>query len=109
MVTQPLPLLAPNGLPTDSAWLFPEHDFSRMNPERFANVIIERILERGSAEQVRWLVQQYKPRAIAAWVRRYGYRRLSHKVFEYWRWVFGIKRYQRPPWEQSAARKVKPT
>ena len=104
MATQPPPPLAPNGLPLGSAWLFPEHEFSRMHPETFGSVIIERILERGSVEQVRWLIQQYKPKVIAAWVRRYGYRRLSHKVFEYWRWVFGIKRYHRPPWERTTTR-----
>jgi hypothetical protein len=92
------PLLNSNGLPADSAWLFPEHDFSIMTPERFAAVVIERVLERGSVAQVRWLVQHYGARRIAAWVRRSGCRRLSRKTFEYWRWVFGIKRYRQPPW-----------
>jgi hypothetical protein len=92
--------LASNGLPLDSAWLFPEHDFASMNPTRFAPVVMERVLERGSAAQIRWLLSHYGQRAVAAWVRRYGYRRLSHKVFEYWRWVFGIKRFHRPPWER---------
>jgi hypothetical protein len=99
--------LAPNGLPADSAWLFPEHPFDAMNPERFSTVIMERVLERGSAAQTRWLLRQYGTRAVAAWVRRYGYRRLSRKVFEYWRWVFGIKRYHRPPWERARGRGVK--
>lgn len=104
MATQPETSLAPNGLPADSAWLFPEYDFATMTPRRFANVVIERVLERGSVIQVRWLIQYYGTRTITAWVRRYGYRRLSHKVFEYWRWVFGIKRYHRPPWERASAR-----
>jgi len=92
--------LAPNNLPADSAWLFPEYDFDSMRPKRFASVIIERVLERGSASQIRWLVAHYGKRMVATWVRQYGYRRLSRKVFEYWRWVFGIKRYRRPPWER---------
>jgi hypothetical protein len=102
----PIPL-ARNGLPADGAWLFPEYDFKKMTPERSASVIIERVLERGSAAQVRWLIQCYGTRTVAGWVRRYGYRRLSQKVFEYWRWVFGIKRYQRPPWEQVGDRRKK--
>ena len=96
--------LTPNGLPVDSAWLFPEYDFDAMNTERFTSVIMERVLERGSAAQVRWLIRQYGTRAIAGWVRRYGYRRLSHKVFAYWRWVFGIKRYHQPLWERTNVR-----
>jgi hypothetical protein len=95
------PHLASNNLPADSAWLFPEYTFGSMSPERFASVIIERVLERGSAAHVRWLIQQCGQRAVTAWVRRYGYRRLSHKVFEYWRWVLGIKRYHRSPWERA--------
>jgi len=91
-----------NGLPADSQWLFPEYDFGSMNTEQFASVIIERILERGSMAQTRWLLSYYGTRRTAAWVRRYGYRRLSRKVFEYWRWVFGIKRFHRPPWERAA-------
>lgn len=91
-----------NGLPADSQWLFPEYDFASMSPKRFAPVIMERVLERGSAAQIRWLLGHYGQRVVAAWVRQYGYRRLSRKVFEYWRWVFGIRRFHKPPWERAA-------
>ncbi|MBI5052813.1 MAG: hypothetical protein HZB52_06050 [Chloroflexi bacterium] len=92
-------LLAPNGLPTDSAWLFPEHDFNLMQPEKFAPVIIERVLDRGSIIHTRWLLKYYGQKTITHWLRQRGHRRLSHKTFEYWRWVFGIKRYRKQPWE----------
>ena len=100
-------LLAPNGLPADAVWLFPEYRFDRMTPGKFSSVIMERILERGSAAQTRWLLREYGPRPVAALVRRYGYRRLSPRIFEYWRCVFGIKRFHRPPWERAAYRGVK--
>ncbi len=48
--------LASNGLPVSSEWLFPEYDFARMNTEEYAGVIIERILDRGSWAEIRWLV-----------------------------------------------------
>ncbi len=51
-VEQP-PVHRPETLPADASWLFPEYDFATMNPEDHAGVIIERILERGSWEQVR--------------------------------------------------------
>ena len=38
--------IAPNGLPLSSAWLFPEYDFAQMNPDEYAGVIMERILNR---------------------------------------------------------------
>ncbi|MEE8305540.1 MAG: hypothetical protein V3S24_24240 [Candidatus Tectomicrobia bacterium] len=44
-----------NHLPADAAWLFPEYDFETMDPDHHRGVIIERTLERGSWEQLRWL------------------------------------------------------
>lgn len=93
--------LAANGLPASSDWLFPEYEFERMTPARFADVVIERVLDRGSVAEVRWLLQHYGRRRVKAWVRRFGYRRLPRRIFEYWRWVFGVKRYHVPPWERG--------
>ena len=36
---------------------------------------------------MRWLLGHYGRRVVAALDEQYGYRRLSRKVFEYWRWV----------------------
>lgn len=92
--------LAPNGLPASSEWLFPEYDFARMTAEEYAGVIIERILDRGSWAEIRWLVDTYGQRGIAKWVRAHGYRRLDARAFNYWRNMLGIKRYTVPPWEK---------
>jgi len=89
------------GLPEDSGWLFPEYEFKRMEPERFAPVIMARILERGTTAEVQWLLAYYGTRRLATWLRRYGYRALSPRAFEYWRWVLGIKRFRQPPWERG--------
>ncbi|MBI4770006.1 MAG: hypothetical protein HY784_06220 [Chloroflexi bacterium] len=98
--------LAPNGLPESSAWLFPEYDFVRMEPEEYAPVVMERVLERGSIPEVQWLLAHYGTRRLSAWLRRYGYRALSPRTFEYWRWVLGIKRFRRPPWDQGRSIKA---
>jgi hypothetical protein len=37
-------------------WLFPEYDFQTIDVESHKWVIIERILERGSWDQARWLI-----------------------------------------------------
>ncbi|NIT61189.1 MAG: hypothetical protein GWN00_34790 [Aliifodinibius sp.] len=42
-----------NRIPDDAAWLFPEYDFEKMDLNRHQSVIIERILERGTWEQLR--------------------------------------------------------
>ncbi len=93
--------LAPNGLPASSVRLFPEYDFARMNPDHYAGVIMERVLDRGSWAEIRWLLETYGKREIAKWVRAHGYRRLDKCAFNYWRNMLDIKRYTVPPWEHS--------
>jgi hypothetical protein len=48
-----------NSLPTDTAWLFPEYEFETMGLESHVGVIIERILERGTWAQLRWMFAHY--------------------------------------------------
>ncbi len=90
-----------NDLPPSAAWLFPEYVFSQMNSNDYANVIIERTLERGSWEQIRWLFDRYDRELIKEWVRRHGYRRLNKRAFHYWRWMLGLADYCVPPWERA--------
>ena len=98
--------LAPNGLPKTSAWLFPEYDFAHMNPDGYASVVIERILNRGSWAEISWLLARYGKRDIAKWIRQHGYRRLDRRAFEYSRWMLGIKQYRVPPWETGQRHEV---
>lgn len=85
-------------LPESTAWLFPEYRFERMDDEGYANVIIERILEHGTWDELRWLFGRYGRKRVAAWVRQHGFRRLSPWSFSYWREMLAIKRYKLPPW-----------
>lgn len=93
--------LAANGLPQSSEWLFPEYDFEAMNVTDYAGVVIERILERGSWAEIRWLLDSYGKPRIAAWVSRHGYRLLDPRAFHYWRWMLGVAEYRVPPWVQA--------
>ncbi len=88
-------------LPSSTAWLFPEYRFNQMNSGDYVNVIVERILGRGSWAQIRWLFDRYDRPIIAQWVQRHGYRRLDKRAFHYWRWMLGITEYRKPPWEQQ--------
>lgn len=89
-----------NNLPPSTAWLFPEYPFAQMDTHNYANVIIERVLARGSWEQIRWLFDQYERDTIKQWVQQHGYRRLDKRAFHYWCWMLGVTDYQIPPWEQ---------
>jgi hypothetical protein len=46
-------------LPPDVEWLFPEYDFTEIGLYSHQGVIIKRVLEKGSWEQVRWLFKIY--------------------------------------------------
>jgi hypothetical protein len=95
---------AARGLPPDSAWLFPEYDFEAMDLERHSGVIIERVLERGTWEQTRWLFATYGEARVAAWVRQHGFRLLSGRSFALWRLALGITDYVAPAWAVEARR-----
>lgn len=94
--------LSENNLPIDSAWLFPEYDFERMNLEDYRGVIIERILERGSWGQIRWLFESYGESLVADWVRKHGFRLLSKRSFALWRLSLGIEDNSAPAWAITA-------
>lgn len=95
-------LLAENQIPVDTAWLFPEYEFQSMNLGDHQGVIIERILERGSWGQIRWLFKTYGETHVADWVRKHGFRLLSKRSFALWRLTLGVEEFNAPPWAITA-------
>jgi hypothetical protein len=91
-----------NRLPSDAAWLFPEYDFGSMNLQEHRGVIIERVLERGSWDQVRWLFVTYGEAEVAEWVRQHGFRLLSKRSFALWRLALRVSDYVAPEWAIEA-------
>ncbi|NOY60102.1 MAG: hypothetical protein GXO75_14400 [Calditrichaeota bacterium] len=87
-----------NHLPTDTAWLFPEYDFQLMDLGEHRGLIIERILEKGSWEQLSWLFATFSEENVADWVRQHGFRLLSKRSFALWRLVLQIENFQAPDW-----------
>ena len=100
--TEEIEVYPENNLPMDSAWLFPEYDFENMNLEDYQGVIIERILDRGSWDQIRWLFKTYGETLVADWVRKHGFRLLSKRSFALWRLSLGIEDYTVPAWVITA-------
>ena len=94
--------LAENGLPKASAWLFPEYEFARINPDEYAGVVIERVLDRGSWAEVNWLFDFYGEARITEWVRRHGFRLLAPRSFALWRLNLGVTDFVAPGWAVEA-------
>lgn len=89
-------------LPTDLAWLFPEYIFQEMTLTDHEGVIIERILDRGTWEQVRWLFSILGEDRVRVWVQHHGYRLLSKRSFALWCLALEIREYQAPDWAIEA-------
>jgi hypothetical protein len=89
-------------MPADMAWLFPEYAFDAMDIETHRGIIIERVLERGSWEQTRWLFATYDEAAVAQWVSKHGFRLLSKRSFALWRLALDVETFEAPEWAIAA-------
>ncbi len=83
-----------------SLWpYFQEYDPGALDLEKDADLIIQRTLEFGAWEEVRWLFAQYGEQRLLAFLRRRGERLLSPVAFNYWRKLLGVKHWRRSPLE----------
>ena len=76
---------------------FQEYDFSNLQLERDANLVMQRTLDYGTWEEVRWLFQVYGKRRICKFLRQYGERWLNPVAFHYWRKLLGLRKWRRSP------------
>lgn len=76
---------------------FQEYDLDALELERDANLVIQRTLEHGTWDEVRWLFGVYGRGRICTFVRERGERLLSPVTFSYWRKLLGIRRWRRSP------------
>lgn len=93
---------SPDILPASTAWLFPEYEFAGMDAEEYAGVVIERVLERGSWDELRWLFVRYGEPRVAEWVRRHGFRLLNKRSFALWQMALGVNNPIVPAWAREA-------
>jgi hypothetical protein len=76
---------------------FQEYDPADLNLEKDANLIIQRVLDFGTWDEVRWLFRLYGKERIRLFLRRYGERMLRPVAFQYWRKLLGIRKWRRSP------------
>jgi hypothetical protein len=80
---------------------FQEYDLDSLELERDANLVIQRTLEHGTWDEVRWLFGTYGRPRIRAFVRERGERLLSPVTFNYWRKLLRIRHWRRSPFPTS--------
>ncbi len=81
-------------IPTTLAPFFQEYDLTRLDLQQARDTIIERVLQFGSREEIRWLFQTYPRAEIRAWVERWGDLALPEPHRTFWRLVLGLEKTQ---------------
>jgi hypothetical protein len=76
---------------------FQEYDLARLELEADADLIIQRTLEFGTWDEVRWLFLTYGKRRICLFLRKRGERWLSPVTFNYWRRLLRVRNWQSSP------------
>jgi hypothetical protein len=76
---------------------FQEYDIARLDITRDANLIIQRVLEFGTWEEIRWLFETYRNKRIRLFLREHGVRLLKPVTFNYWRKLLVVRRWKKSP------------
>jgi len=87
-----------SAIPERFAALFWDVDVSALDTTQHRPFILDRILEYGGIEAVRWAERRYGLESIKAYFQRRGYKTLSVKTRSYWACVFGLtdQKYSKP-------------
>lgn len=91
----PQPVIA--DIPTGLHPYFQEYDVAALDLKRDANLIIQRTLEYGTWEEIRWLFGIYGARRVRSFLRRYGERWLRPVDFCYWRKLLRLRQWRQAP------------
>ena len=84
-------------IPSGLAPHFQEYDPSQLDFARDANLIIQRALEFGTWDEVRWLFEVYGGKRIRLFLREHGERWLKPTTFHYWRKLLNIRKWKSSP------------
>ena len=89
-------LLSPK-IPAGLKPYFQEYDTAQLDFTRDANLIIQRVLEFGTWDEIRWLFETYRSKRIRLFLREHGERWLKPVTFNYWRKLMRIRKWKKAP------------
>jgi len=84
-------------IPADLHHYFQEYDPASLNITHDADLIIQRTLEFGTWDDLRWLFETYQLKRIRSFLRQRGERMLRPVTFNYWRKLLGVHRWRKSP------------
>jgi hypothetical protein len=85
------------GIPESLLPYFQEYNLDALDVHRDANLIIQRTLEFGNWDEIRWLFLVYGRQRIRLFLRQYGERWLQPVTFNYWRKLLNLRRWRAAP------------
>ena len=81
----------PQPIPQALAPFFQEYNLANLDLRRSASTIIERTLQFGNREEIRWLFTVYGREEISAWVQTWGQYGLPEPHLCFWRLMLGVE------------------
>lgn len=89
--------LPTNSIPAGLQPYFQEYDVAQLDLAEQGDLIIQRTLEFGDWEGLRWLYATYGSKRIRLFLRQHGERWLRPPVFNYWRKLLHIRKWEKSP------------
>jgi hypothetical protein len=93
--------VTPDGIPSGLRPYFHEYDPEALDLDRDADLILQRTLEHGTWEEIRWLFGRYGGSRVRSFVQERGERWLSRVTFNYWRKLLQIEEWRRSPFSTA--------
>ena len=94
---QDIPRSPSNQIPIGLKPYFQEYDVSQLDLASNADLVIQRTLDFGNWEEIRWLFKTYPEKRIRSFVREYGERQLQPVTFHYWLKLLRIRKWKSSP------------
>jgi hypothetical protein len=89
-------------LPEFVVSLFQEYKPGSLDIDAHADLIVERIMERGSFASMGWLKKTYPRQQLVSFLERRGKRVLPARELNYWALVCGVPAAERREWVEKA-------
>ena len=93
------------GLPEYIRALFWDFDPQIIDINKHSDLIISRIMERGSWQSMQWLQRTYSPRALKNFLERRGKKILPLRELNYWTLILNISQKIRRQWKSDREEK----
>ena len=91
-------------IPARMRSLFPEYEISRLNAGRDRSIVVTRILDRGTREEVRWLLRRLPLASVKDVLVKDGARLMSDRALRLWSLCFRVTPKPLPGWRSMGGR-----